>query len=178
MAAGSRTGSEPGSLAGGRTFHCDECRFAITLLPQDDVPECPHCGSTSFSPASMFSEEDTSGMVGASPEVAPAWFARVRSAVAGQGPHLAWEDDEEVHVVPVAEGFTRVGRSMMADIHLAGPTVSRRHALVHREGDCVTVIDDHSLNGVFVDGEAVDWRQLEDGNELELGGFHLHFISA
>jgi pSer/pThr/pTyr-binding forkhead associated (FHA) protein len=110
--------------------------------------------------------------------VAPVWLEEVRSSVRGQGPHLAWKTDDDVHVAPVADGFTRVGRSMMADVHLAGPTVSRRHALVHREDELVTVIDDHSLNGVFVNGEPVDWRQLEDGNELELGGFHLHFISA
>jgi pSer/pThr/pTyr-binding forkhead associated (FHA) protein len=125
----------------------------------------------------MFSD-DTSGFPGPSPETAPAWLADVRASVAGDGPHLAWEGEDGVQVAPIAEGFTRVGRSMMADILLPGPTVSRRHALVHREGDAVTVIDDHSLNGVFLDGDPVDWAPLEDGNELELGGFHLHFIAG
>ena len=170
------TGSEPGSLAGGRTFHCDQCHFAITLLEQDDVPTCPSCGAHSFSPASMFTE-DTSGLSGPSPELTPDWLDDVRASVSGRGPHLAWECEDSVEIVPVSPGFTRVGRSMMADIHLPGPTVSRRHALVHRDGALVTVIDDHSLNGVFVDGEPVDWARLEDGNELELGGFHLHFIA-
>ena len=125
----------------------------------------------------MFTE-DTAGLPGPTPEAEPAWLDEVRESVAGEGPHLAWQTDDGIQVTPVAEGFTRVGRSMMADLHLAGPTVSRRHALLHREGELVTVIDDHSLNGVFVDGEPVDWARLVDGNELELGGFHVHFIGG
>lgn len=175
MAAGARISREPGSLAGARTFHCVDCGYAITLLRQDEVPDCPRCGGTSFAPASMFSE-DTSQVSRTVAEQHPAWLEDVRQTLSGKGPHLAYDSGESLEVVPVAEGFTRVGRSIQADLHLAGPTVSRRHALIHREGDEVTVLDDHSLNGVFVDGEQVDWQRLADGSELELGGFHLHFI--
>ncbi len=40
------------------------------------------------------------------------------------------------------------------------PTVSRRHALVVRQPDGVRVLDDRSLNGVFVNGERVEGRLL------------------
>jgi predicted RNA-binding Zn-ribbon protein involved in translation (DUF1610 family) len=177
FADGPDAGGRTASLAGGRTFHCVECRFAITLLEGDETPECPRCGGDIFRPSSMF-HEDTSQVGGPRPEAEPAWLEDIRRTVARQGPHLAFDDGEELRVVPLPEGFTRVGRSFQADIHLASPTVSRRHALIHREGDTVTVLDDHSLNGVFVDGEAVDFQPLEDGNELELGGFHLHYIAT
>ena len=52
--------------------------------------------------------------------------------------------------------------------------MSRRHALVHREGRAVRVLDDRSLNGVWVNGERVDWRELEDGDELTIGRFRLY----
>jgi FHA domain-containing protein len=177
MVATSDSGRAPGSLAGARTFSCSDCGYAITLLEGDDVPDCPSCGGNGFEPASIFSQE-TTHMARAGITEAPLWLDGVRESVAGKGPHVAWESDDSVEVAPLDEGFTRVGRSIQADIHLAGPTVSRRHALLHREGDCITVVDDHSLNGVFVDGEQVDWRQLEDGSQIELGGFQLHFISA
>jgi pSer/pThr/pTyr-binding forkhead associated (FHA) protein len=56
------------------------------------------------------------------------------------------------------------------------PTVSRRHALIHREGNAIRVMDDRSLNGVWVNGERVDWRELEDHDELTLGRFRLYLV--
>jgi pSer/pThr/pTyr-binding forkhead associated (FHA) protein len=57
------------------------------------------------------------------------------------------------------------------------PTVSRRHALLHRDEGSVRILDDRSLNGVFLNGERVDWHELEDGDEIVIGRFHLYFIS-
>ena len=49
-------------------------------------------------------------------------------------------------------------------------TVSRRHAIVVREGPGeVRVLDDRSLNGVFVNGELTDWGTLADSDELMIG---------
>jgi FHA domain len=125
----------------------------------------------------MFSSS-TSSAAAPLPDAEPLWLVDVRESVAGQGPHLAWDGGGEVELAPLPEGFTRIGRSIVADIHLSGPTVSRRHALVHREGSLVRAVDDHSLNGLFVNGEQVDWRELEDGDRLEVGGFALHFVTV
>ena len=56
------------------------------------------------------------------------------------------------------------------------PTVSRRHALIVRQPDGVRVLDDRSLNGVFVNGERVEWRVLRDGDEIVVGRYRLHFL--
>jgi pSer/pThr/pTyr-binding forkhead associated (FHA) protein len=56
------------------------------------------------------------------------------------------------------------------------PTVSRRHALIHREGPAIRVLDDRSLNGVWVNGERVDWRELKDQDELTVGRFRLYLV--
>jgi hypothetical protein len=101
-----------------------------------------------------------------------------RATLAGKGPHVAWESDDEIEVVRVADGMTNIGRSFQAQVQLADPTVSRRHAVIHRNGEETILLDDHSLNGVFVGGERVDWRPLEDGDEIEIGSFRLQFIDA
>jgi pSer/pThr/pTyr-binding forkhead associated (FHA) protein len=40
----------------------------------------------------------------------------------------------------------------------------------------VRVLDDRSLNGVFVNGERVEWRALRDGDEIVVGRYRLHFL--
>jgi pSer/pThr/pTyr-binding forkhead associated (FHA) protein len=40
------------------------------------------------------------------------------------------------------------------------------------------VLDDRSLNGVFVNGERVEWRVLGDGDEIVVGRYRLHFLEA
>jgi pSer/pThr/pTyr-binding forkhead associated (FHA) protein len=57
------------------------------------------------------------------------------------------------------------------------PTVSRRHAMVHRGEDVTRVLDDRSLNGVFVNGDRIDMRTLADGDEVTIGRFRLYFLS-
>jgi pSer/pThr/pTyr-binding forkhead associated (FHA) protein len=54
--------------------------------------------------------------------------------------------------------------------------VSRRHALLVRQADGVRVLDDRSLNGVFVNGERVDWRVVTDGDEIVVGRYRLAFL--
>ncbi len=121
---------------------------------------------------------DTAPLSAADPVGAPRWLDEVRATFAGSGPHLAWDDGDEICTAAVREGFTHVGRGIQADIRLENPAVSRRHALLHRTGDEVVVLDDHSLNGVFVGGERVEWQPLHDGDEIQIGGFCLHFIAA
>ena len=77
--------------------------------------------------------------------------------------------------VALPEGTTRIGRSPTADICLEDASVSRRHAIVLREGDSVRVLDDRSLNGVFVNGERVTAKVLEDGDVLSVGSNELKF---
>jgi pSer/pThr/pTyr-binding forkhead associated (FHA) protein len=81
--------------------------------------------------------------------------------------------------LPIEEGWTRIGRSGAADVRLDDPTVSRRHALVvlTPEGD-LRALDDRSLNGLFVNGERVEWAPLSDGDELEIGRYRLYVLEA
>jgi hypothetical protein len=40
------------------------------------------------------------------------------------------------------------------------------------------VLDDRSLNGLFLDGDRVEWGPLEDGSEIIIGRYRLFFIEA
>ena len=106
----------------------------------------------------------------------PEWVAEAREALVADGDYLAYEDGDRVKVVPLQEGWTRIGRSLAAHIRFDDPTVSRRHALLHREGDTSRILDDRSLNGVFVNGKHVEMRELKDGDTLDIGRFCLHFM--
>jgi pSer/pThr/pTyr-binding forkhead associated (FHA) protein len=74
-------------------------------------------------------------------------------------------------------GSLRIGRSITADIQLEDPMISRKHAVVERHDGAVRVLDDRSLNGVFVNGERVDEQcGLSDGDEVQIAGFVLRLV--
>ena len=63
----------------------------------------------------------------------PAWLSETRSALTAPGRYLAFEQDGRVNVIPVSREWTRIGRSLAADIRFDDATVSRRHALIANE---------------------------------------------
>jgi pSer/pThr/pTyr-binding forkhead associated (FHA) protein len=68
---------------------------------------------------------------------------------------------------------TRIGRHPEAHILLDDVTVSRRHALVTLVDEHAVLTDQASLNGTYVAGERVDSHVLSDGDEVQIGRFHL-----
>jgi predicted RNA-binding Zn-ribbon protein involved in translation (DUF1610 family) len=180
--AGTRMNAElntyaTGTLAGAGSFRCNECGFAVALNALDEVPKCPNCGNARFARASLF---DTHG-VDETPTLHDSndlqWLDAVREELEEPGHYLAVRDDEgRVSVLPLLEEWIRIGRSLTADIRFDDPTVSRRHAIIVRQEDGPRVLDDRSLNGVFLDGERVEWGELEDGSELIIGRYRLFFL--
>jgi hypothetical protein len=165
-----------GTLAGAGCFRCDECGFAVALHERDEVPACPHCGGTEFKRSSIFGDLNvTQEPLGPHEVGPPSWLAEAREAIDRDGEYLAFEDGN-LRVVSLPDGWTRIGRSLSADIRFDDPTVSRRHAMIHREGDIVRILDDRSLNGVFVNGDQVEMRALEDSDQVTIGRFELYFL--
>lgn len=164
-----------GTLAGTGSFHCERCGYAIALHERDVVPSCPRCSSERFARSSMFAAGDT-GSWGAHDVERPDWLRDARDSLVTRGDYLAYDDGERVRIVPLQEGWTRLGRSLAAHVRFDDPTVSRRHALIHREGRAIRVLDDRSLNGVWVNSERVDWRELEDDDQVTVGRFQLFLV--
>jgi pSer/pThr/pTyr-binding forkhead associated (FHA) protein len=71
---------------------------------------------------------------------------------------------------------TTIGRSPSSDIFLDDITVSREHAVVYNDGSCVRVEDRASLNGTFVNHERTDKRELEHGDEIQIGKYKLTYL--
>jgi FHA domain/Zinc-ribbon containing domain len=163
-----------GTLAGAGSFRCRTCGFHVALRALDEVPECPNCGDEEFARASMF---DTADPEGSPPTEAHAdWLEGVRDTLESDGHYLVYRDASRVSVMPLTKEWTKIGRSLTADIRLDDPTVSRRHALICRQREGVRVLDDRSLNGIFLNGERTEWSELCDGDELMIGRYHLYFI--
>ena len=102
--------------------------------------------------------------------------ARTRLNEPGQ--YLLYTDGESPRAMRLAREWTRIGRSLAADVRFDDPTVSRRHALIVRQADGVRVLDDRSLNGVFVNGERVEGRALAAGDEIVVGRYRLVFADV
>jgi hypothetical protein len=168
-----------GTLAGTGSFRCEECGYVVTLAATDELPACPGCSGASFTRASLFAEGRFSRQAGdGTPEERKAVLEEARERIDAPGQYLAYDDSGDIKVVALEREWTRVGRSLAADIRFDDPTVSRRHALIVRQADGVRVLDDRSLNGVFVNGDRVEWRVLCDGDEIVVGRYRLHFLEA
>jgi pSer/pThr/pTyr-binding forkhead associated (FHA) protein/predicted RNA-binding Zn-ribbon protein involved in translation (DUF1610 family) len=169
-----------GNVAGTGTFRCTDCDYPLSLDAVDELPTCPNCGGTEFVRASLFTTAHNAVVDLPAGTDDQAWLDELRGELMEPGQYLAYRMDGDSDIVAFAlqREWTRIGRSLAADIRFDDPTVSRRHALIVRQPDGLRVLDDRSLNGVFVNGERVEWSTLADGDEVVIGRHHLHFIDV
>lgn len=76
----------------------------------------------------------------------------------------------------IEEAEITVGRSPECDIFLDDVTVSREHARLLRRPGGIVIEDRGSLNGTFVNRQRVDVKELEDGDEIQIGKYKLTFL--
>src|SRR2546423_1478746 len=120
----------------------------------------------------------TGALAGAGTDEGEGPRARAREQIPRPGDYPCYEEGGEVRTVALAREWTRIGRSLAADVRFDDPTVSRRHALIVRQPDGVRVLDDRSLNGVFVNRTRVEGRVLRDGDEIVVGRSHRGFLTG
>ena len=77
------------------------------------------------------------------------------------------------------EGAT-IGRSHESEIFLDDVTVSRTHAAITYEQQNARfgITDRSSLNGTYVNGSVVEKANLNHGDQVQVGKFHLLFITG
>jgi hypothetical protein len=173
-----------GTFPGSGTYFCASCGSQLSLRENDQLPECPRCGAAEFQRDSIFESMQDHGQTAelAIPDALSdhAWLEAARAMLPRSGRYLAWREDEgDIRIFSIEPGWTRIGRSAAADIRLDDPSVSRRHALIVSElPDTLRVLDDRSLNSVFLNGKAVEWARLGDGDELAIGRFRLFALEA
>lgn len=72
----------------------------------------------------------------------------------------------------VAEGAPcRIGRASQADVEVADPEVSRRHARLEMVRGVLYVADDGSSNGTFLNGKPLGGESIElvPGDDIDVG---------
>ena len=74
---------------------------------------------------------------------------------------------------PLHQAVTSAGRDPRSDIFLDDMTVSRRHAEFRSERGELQLVDNGSLNGVYVNGQPIDSAVLTNGDEIQMGKFRL-----
>ena len=132
--------------------------------------------------ASALDPSTTPGQTGATreaPAVSPLREAeRMRAAervtAPAPGRYLAIDGQ----MVAVREPSMRIGRSVGADLKLDHSSVSRRHALIVQRGGQCLLLDDRSMNGVYVNGARVQQAHLEHGDEIALGRVVLRYVEV
>jgi predicted component of type VI protein secretion system len=94
------------------------------------------------------------------------------------GPHLTGTAGLVVgHTYPIAAtGRTSIGRMDDCNVVIAGDeTVSRHHAYFEAASGTVTLSDDSSTNGTFVNGARIQSQALHAGDVITLGAQSLRF---
>lgn len=76
------------------------------------------------------------------------------------------------------EGICTIGRAADSSIFLDDVTVSRHHASIDNSGGVATFSDSGSLNGSYINNSAVTEKVLSLGDEIQIGKFHLLFITS
>jgi predicted nucleic acid-binding Zn-ribbon protein len=163
-----------GTMAGTGAFRCEACGYVVTLAATEKLGVCPSCGERDFARASLLVAGRFARRATEESDERSELLRRAReAALPGAAAHIAFIDDGELRVIPLTEETTRVGRALSTEIRFDDPTVSRRHALFVLREDGLHVLDDRSLNGVFVGGERISSRRVEDGDEIVIGRHRL-----
>jgi FHA domain/Zinc-ribbon containing domain len=176
---------DTGTFPGPGTYFCVACGSQLALHEEDQLPDCPRCGASRFELDSIFESMQEHGETTAEfdvpTETGPTgWLEELRRGLDPGSRHLVCRDGGgEVLDFEIKAGWTRIGRSVTADLQLDDPSVSRRHALIVSEPDeSLRVLDDRSLNGVFVNGDLIEWGKLADGDELSIGRYRLFAVEG
>jgi len=138
-----------GKSVAGEGNICDEC---LDELRQP---------TTSFSPVTA-----------ALKETPPVSLAQPRAQdyylLVTKGPHVS----ERFYL---SDDQMSIGRDPQAELFLNDRTVSRAHAVITKKEDGYCISDADSLNGTYVNGKIVESAELKEGDEIQIGTFHLLF---
>ncbi len=79
-------------------------------------------------------------------------------------------------VISMTDGPVLIGRQAGATLKIGNASVSRRHAIIEREGDRFIIADLGSRNGTFVNDVPVRRRELQHGDRVRIGDSQFFFL--
>jgi len=78
----------------------------------------------------------------------------------------------------ITSAVASIGRASASDIFLDDVTVSRAHAVIEKNENGFSINDAGSLNGTYVNNISTARQDLKSGDQIQIGKFHLLFISG
>lgn len=145
--------NRPELLEPGGTFEIGSYKFSLGKIPQSQAAGVRVPGE------------------GAPPPAAPVSQPPARQIEARQ------DDSKPLNLMGLEK--ISIGRATDNHIVIDHPMVSRYHALIERMGTRYRIIDTHSANGVYINGERVDetgW--LKEGDEIKIGLYQFNFTGT
>ena len=70
-----------------------------------------------------------------------------------------------------------IGRSPESDVLLDDITVSRKHALLKKDGNDYRLLDAGSLNGSYLNGSIIEEAILSNGDRIQIGKYIFIYFS-
>lgn len=89
---------------------------------------------------------------------------------------LIYEEQQQTREIGLRKPRLRIGRASECEIRLQSPKVSRRHALLTRDGDTFYIEDLGSTNAVFVNDAKVRRIALKHGDRIGIHRFVLEYV--
>ena len=86
-----------------------------------------------------------------------------------RGPHLAFQDGDEMLLLELEAKITHIGRGLTAHVRLEDPRVSRDHAIIVRHGRFARLLDNRSANGTYINGRRILATNLAYGDVVRVG---------
>lgn len=78
--------------------------------------------------------------------------------------------------ISMTEGPVIIGRQAGATLKIANASVSRRHAMIEKDGDRFIIADLGSRNGTFVNDVPIKKRELQHGDRVRIGESQFFFL--
>ena len=79
-------------------------------------------------------------------------------------------------VISMNEGPVIIGRQAGATLKIGNASVSRRHAVIEKDGDRFIIADLGSRNGTFVNDVPIRRRELQHGDRVRIGDSQFFFL--
>ena len=76
----------------------------------------------------------------------------------------------------VVEGVSTLGRDVSSDVQISDSAVSRKHATLSVRSGKLTINDEGSRGGTFVNGQRMSGTKLTNDDSITLGNVRLTFV--
>jgi transcriptional regulator with GAF, ATPase, and Fis domain len=86
--------------------------------------------------------------------------------------------DDADRPFPIEKEVVSIGRTEENDIPVREPGSSRHHCKILKTGGGFKLVDLGSRNGTLVNGARVQWKLLEEGDEIAIGATRIYFERA